>query len=159
MIIATAAIQAALFAYIGYKDLRHGVIPNRAVLIGLLIAIVAAFLPSGIGFMAAWQGFLITAVVGIIFWKIGKLPGGDAKLFMLVGLTLGFPMMIAGIVGGWMVGAAIVLVFVIRDYVVIRWFPPEEETVIKKNYPLAPFIAISTITVLAWRVFIILVAG
>ena len=158
MLIAITAIQAALFAYLGYKDYRYGIIPNKAVLAGLLTALVAAFLPDGIGFMSAWQGFLITAVVGIVLWKIGKLPAGDAKLFMLVGLTLGFPMFIAGVLGGLMIGAAVLIPFVIvvaiQRHSLLAGF-----SFFRKGTAAGPFIALATITVLAWRVFIILVAG
>lgn len=149
------AFYCCLFIALLLIDLEHGILPNKIVYPGMIIALVIAGLGSIFGFEPSdivGRGFRLWIVDAAIGGGIGfvllLLPAllyqggmgwGDVKLAALIGLVTGFPLvflaMFLGIVGGGLT-AAILLLAKLKTR--------------KDAIPLGPFLSLAAMITLFW---------
>lgn len=109
------ASWGALLAMLALHDMRHRVIRNRVVYPALGIAIAISPIWSDRGLAEAAAGGAVALVSGciVLLMARGGMGGGDLKLWLLIGLVVGYPSVwTAGIVtvlAGGMAGAVLVL--------------------------------------------------
>ncbi len=151
-------IYCCLFIVLAIIDSEHGILPNRIVYAGMIIALIITALgtlfsvePSftvnaiprihhlwvvnaAIGGAA---GFLILFIIALI--SRGGMGWGDVKLTGFIGLAAGFPLVFVAIflavVSGGLVAVILLLLKVKRR---------------KEPIPFGPFLAIATIATLVW---------
>lgn len=94
----------ATFAMFAMHDLRYGVIRNRVVYPALGIAFATSPMWSDRGLPEAAAGGGVALASGLVVLLIarGGMGGGDLKMWLLVGLVVGYPAV-------WAAGAASVL--------------------------------------------------
>ncbi len=139
----------ALFTIIFMVDLEKGVILNKIVYPGLVIAFVLSALQiqpqlpqwpvEGIAnvAMGGGVGFLFFFVVAIA--SRGGMGWGDVKLAGLIGFATGFPMVLVTIVLGAGLGAIVgVVLMAIR------------KKGMKSLIPFGPFLSVATMVTLIW---------
>ncbi|MBI2444245.1 MAG: prepilin peptidase [Candidatus Magasanikbacteria bacterium] len=80
-----------------YTDLTRRQIPNWLTLGGLGLALIWSLLHGAVIFFPHLAGAAL-ASVWLVFWRLGYLGGGDAKLMLAVGAILGSPKAIAATV-------------------------------------------------------------
>jgi len=88
-------------------DLKHKIIPNRLILIFIILAPVNLFLSSALGIFDMLAGFIL-ALPFAILWLVssGRWIGlGDAKLALGIGLFLGISGGIASVLLAFWIGA------------------------------------------------------
>jgi prepilin peptidase CpaA len=82
------AVVAALLVWGAVTDVRSARIPNRLILVGLVVAPLAAFAGGGLaGLGLAVAAMAIVFPLGFAGFAVGAIGGGDAK-FLLVGAAL-----------------------------------------------------------------------
>ncbi|HHY13458.1 MAG TPA: prepilin peptidase [Thermoanaerobacterales bacterium] len=119
-----------------FTDIEHGIIPDKIVIPGMLIALVLNIifciynLPSFIGGFLLGGGFLL--LLSII--SKGGMGGGDIKLFAMIGLFLGFKLTTLSLLLSFIFGSIIGLIFMI-----LKFKKP------KDTIPFGPFIALASI--------------
>jgi leader peptidase (prepilin peptidase)/N-methyltransferase len=156
--LAIVIVYSCLFIVLIVTDLEHGVLPNKIVYPGMIIALVFAglgtipgFEPSFIAnsilrFSELWivnaaigggVGFVILFIIAIIFR--GGMGWGDVKLAGLMGLAAGFPLILVAIflavVTGGLVAIILLLLKVKRR---------------KDAIPFGPFLAVAAMATLFW---------
>lgn len=151
-------IYCCLFIVLAIIDLEHGILPNKIVYPGMIIALVIA--ASGTLFSVEpsfifkaiprihhlWvvnaviggaTGFLILFIIALIFR--GGMGWGDVKLAGLIGLASGFPLIVVAIflavVSGGLVAVMLLLLKIKKR---------------KEPIPFGPFLAIAAIATLLW---------
>ena len=113
------AFYACLFIIIFVVDLEHGLILNKVVYPGILVALLfALFLPQpwltqwmvhGVANFALGAGigfgiFLLLAIV-----SRGGMGWGDVKLATLIGLATGFPLVFVALITGSILGGLVAI--------------------------------------------------
>ena len=153
------AFYCCLFIVLMVIDLEHGILPNKIVYPGMVVALVVAILGSIFGFEprnVAGSGFglwIVDAVIGggiyagflfivaLISIALGRegMGGGDVKLAGLIGLVIGWPLvlvaMFLAMVGGGLI-AGILLLFKVRKR--------------KETIPFGPFLSLAAMATLFW---------
>tara|TARA_B100000676_G_scaffold286750_1_gene316633 strand:- start:1940 stop:2440 length:501 start_codon:yes stop_codon:yes gene_type:complete len=97
-----------------YYDITERRIPNRLLAIFILIIPVTLFFTQGaealpLHFAAA----AVTLAATIIFWAIGWLGAGDAKLLTLVAMVAGWPLVPALLINTALCGLVLALVAIL----------------------------------------------
>jgi leader peptidase (prepilin peptidase) / N-methyltransferase len=145
---AVLAFYACLFIVIFIIDLEHGLILNKVVYPGMVVALLLAIYPwpwltpvitpgiasAALGGAIGFALFLLIAIV-----SRGGMGWGDVKLVGLIGLTTGFPLVIISIVLGAILGAVVAVALVIAKK---RRF--------KETLPFGPFLALAAMLTLLW---------
>jgi leader peptidase (prepilin peptidase)/N-methyltransferase len=139
---------ACLFIIIFVIDLEHGLILNKVVYPGMVVALLLALYPwswlnesmvmrvayaalgGGIGFGI----FLLIALV-----SRGGMGWGDVKLAALIGLATGFPLVFVAIIMGAILGGIVAVALVIAKR------RKRRETI-----PFGPFLALAAMITLLW---------
>jgi leader peptidase (prepilin peptidase)/N-methyltransferase len=139
---------ACLFIIIFVIDLEHGLILNKVVYPGMVVALLLALYPwpwlneamitrvayaalgGGIGFGI----FLLIAIV-----SRGGMGWGDVKLAALIGLATGFPLVFVAIIIGAILGGIVAVALVIAKR------RKRRETI-----PFGPFLALAAMITLLW---------
>jgi leader peptidase (prepilin peptidase)/N-methyltransferase len=150
-----AVIFCCIFIILLLIDLEYGILPNKIVYPGMILALVAAGIGSIFGFepeyvVDLWfQYWIINAAIGgVVGFVLLLLPAllyrggmgwGDVKLAALIGFVLGFPLVIlsiflAVIAGGLVAGILLLLKIKGR----------------KDAIPLGPFLSVAAIATLFW---------
>lgn len=140
-------IFISLLIIITFIDIDHYIIPDKLILIGVIVSLVANGLGFGIDFFDGLRGALFTGgsmfiVIWIIefFIKREVMGGGDIKLYTMVGLFLGSKLSLLTILFSIYIGAFYGIFIIL--YNKIR----------NKNYnsmiPFGPFISIASIVLL-----------
>ena len=142
------AFYACLFIIISVIDLDHGLILNKVVYPGMVVALLLVLAPQpwlaerlvdrvanaalggGIGFGI----FLLIAVV-----SRGGMGWGDVKLVGLIGLATGFPLIFFPIILGAILGAIVAVALVVA-----------KKRTFKETLPFGPFLALAAMTSLLW---------
>jgi len=147
--LAVMAFYACLFIIIFVIDLEHGLILNKVVYAGMVIALlIAVFLPQpwitqlklhGIANFALGGaiGFVILLLIAII--SRGGMGWGDVKLAGLIGLAAGFPLVVVTLIMGAILGglvAAALLAMKKRGR--------------KEAIPFGPFLSVAAVVTLLW---------
>jgi prepilin peptidase CpaA len=107
------AVVAALLIWGAVMDLRTARIPNRLVLAGLVLALLAGLAEAGLsGLGTALAAAGIAFAIGFGGFALGAIGGGDAKFLMvgagLVGLTGLLPFLLAAAALGGLLAAGTV---------------------------------------------------
>lgn len=153
--LAMVVFYCCLFIALLIVDLEHGILPNKIVYPGIVVALVLAALGSLCGFeprvvsdsgFGLWVvdaaigggiGFGLLLIVALI--SRGGMGGGDVKLAGLIGLVTGFPLvfvaMFLGVVGGGLVAGVLLLTKVKKR---------------KETIPFGPFLALAAVATLFW---------
>jgi prepilin peptidase CpaA len=107
LILARALIMvvAALLVWGAATDVRTARIPNRLVVVGLVLALAAALAHEGaVGLGGALAAAGIAFGIGFMGFALGAIGGGDAK-FLVVGAALvGLPHLVPYLVGAGLLG-------------------------------------------------------
>ena len=153
--LAMVVFYCCLFIALLIVDLEHGILPNKIVYPGMVVALVLAALGSMCGFeprsvsdsgLGLWIvdaaiggsiGFGLLLIVALI--SRGGMGGGDVKLAGLIGLVTGFPLvfvaMFLGVVSGGLV-AGVLLVTKVKKR--------------KETIPFGPFLCLAAVATLFW---------
>ncbi len=81
-------LASIVCAYISYIDFKKGIVPNKAVLLLLIIALIYRFFEPA-PFLPLFISLISVAFFSFLLWFAGLWPAGDAKFF--IALTLLFP--------------------------------------------------------------------
>ena len=91
----TAAIFAPLAAAITYMDVRYRRIPNKLVLVTLLVGLaVNTFFGGPYGLVTSLAGFGLAFALMFFFHLFGTMGAGDVKLFAAIGAINGISLVL-----------------------------------------------------------------
>jgi leader peptidase (prepilin peptidase)/N-methyltransferase len=139
---------ACLFTIIFVIDLEQGLILNKVVYPGMVVALLLALYPlpwlsEPMGMRIAYSalggaiGFAILLLIALV--SRGGMGWGDVKLAALIGLATGFPLVFLSIIMGAILGGIVAVALVIAK---------------KKNrrqtIPFGPFLAVAAMVTLLW---------
>ncbi len=137
-----------------FIDLDHMIIPNGLVLAGLVAGVAVffynLFLPFGLFSPSYWytpllgmvsaSGFLLlVAVLGLFIYKSTAMGMGDVKLFIPIGLVLGWKLTLVALFLSTLLGAAAGIVFMIA-----------KRLSRKSQMPFGPYIIAGTFIAVLW---------
>jgi leader peptidase (prepilin peptidase)/N-methyltransferase len=139
---------ACLFIVIFVVDLEQGLILNKVVYPGMVVALLLALLPQP--WLTRWvvTGVANTALGGgigfVIFFLIaiisrGGMGWGDVKLVALIGLATGFPLVFLAIIMGAILGGIVAVALVIA-----------KKRKRRQTIPFGPFLALAAMITLLW---------
>ena len=142
------AFYASLFIIIFVIDLEQGLILNKVVYPGMVIALLLAlppqpWLPQQLGMRVAYSalgggiGFAIFLLIVLI--SRGGMGWGDVKLAALIGLATGFPLILLAIIMGAILGGIVAVALVIT-----------KKRRRRETIPFAPFLALAAMITLLW---------
>jgi len=142
------AFYACLFIIIFVIDLEHGLILNKVVYPGMVVALLLALLPrpwltqwvvtgvanAALGGAIGFGIFLLIAIV-----SRGGMGWGDVKLAALIGLATGFPLVFFSIIMGAILGGIVAVALVIA-----------KKRKRRQTIPFGPFLALAAMITLLW---------
>jgi len=142
------AFYACLFIIIFVIDLEHGLILNKVVYPGMVVALLLALLPqpwltqwivTGIANAALGGaiGFALFLLIAIV--SRGGMGWGDVKLAALIGLATGFPLVFFSIIMGAILGGIVAVALVIA-----------KKRKRRQTIPFGPFLALAAMVTLLW---------
>jgi leader peptidase (prepilin peptidase)/N-methyltransferase len=142
------AFFACLFIIIFVIDLEQGLILNKVVYPGMVVAFLLALVPRAgladqittrIAYAALGGAIGFVIFLLIAFLSRGGMGWGDVKLAGLIGLATGFPLVIPSIIMGAILGGIVAVILLIakkRDS--------------KGMIPFGPFLAVTAMVTLLW---------
>jgi leader peptidase (prepilin peptidase)/N-methyltransferase len=142
------AFYACLFTIIFVIDLEHGLILNKVVYPGMVVAFLLALLPrpgltqwlvAGVANAALGGaiGFVILFLIAII--SRGGMGWGDVKLAALIGLATGFPLVFFSLIMGAILGGIVAVALIIA-----------KKKTRRETIPFGPFLAVAAMITLLW---------
>ena len=142
------AFYACLFTIIFVIDLEHGLILNKVVYPGMVVALLLALLPrpwltqwlvTGVANAALGGavGFAIFLLIAIV--SRGGMGWGDVKLAALIGLATGFPLVFFSLIMGAILGGIVAVALVIA-----------KKRNRRETIPFGPFLALAAMITLLW---------
>jgi len=142
------AFYACQFIIIFVVDLEHGLILNKVVYPGMVVALLLALLPQAglapqIGTRVAYAalgggiGFGIFLLIAIV--SRGGMGWGDVKLAALIGLATSFPLVFLAIIMGAILGGIVAVALVIA-----------KKRKRRETIPFGPFLALAAMITLLW---------
>jgi leader peptidase (prepilin peptidase)/N-methyltransferase len=142
------AFYACLFTIIFVIDLEHGLILNKVVYPGMVIALLLSLLPhpwltqwivTGVANAALGGaiGFVILFLIAIV--SRGGMGWGDVKLAALIGLATGFPLVFFSLIMGAIVGGIVAVALLIA-----------KKKTRRETIPFGPFLALAAMITLLW---------
>jgi leader peptidase (prepilin peptidase)/N-methyltransferase len=142
------AFYACLFIIIFVIDLEHGLILNKVVYPGMVVALLLALLPrpwltqwlvTGIANAALGGavGFVILFLIAIV--SRGGMGWGDVKLAALIGLATGFPLVFFSLIMGAILGGIVAVALMIA-----------KKKTRRETIPFGPFLAVAAMITLLW---------
>lgn len=110
-------------------DLKKRIIPNKLIVIGLIIGLFLPIISKETNYPVALIGFFSVGSIMLFLWLIsrGNFGGGDMKLCSLIGLYLGV------YYGLGVIFLANLLTFILIPVFFIKKIP------LRTKFPLAPF--------------------
>ncbi len=139
-------LYTVILILITVTDLEHRLIFNIVTMPAILLAVVAAFVTPEVSWRAALLGgavgFALTYIawlLGALFYGAGALGAGDITLATFLGLILGFPHILLGLVYGVFLGGFVALLLVIT-----------RRRGRKSFIPYGPFLTITGWIMLVW---------
>ena len=141
-------LYACLFIIIFVIDLEQGLILNKVIYPGMVVALLLALYPwpwftESIGMRLAYAalgggiGFAIFLLIAIV--SRGGMGWGDVKLAALIGLATGFPLVLLSIIMGAILGGIVAVALVIAK---------KRER--RQTIPFGPFLAVAAMITLLW---------
>ena len=142
------AFYACLFIIIFVIDLEHGLILNKVVYPGMVVALLLALLPQAglaqqIGTRVANAalgggiGFGIFLLIALV--SRGGMGWGDVKLAALIGLATGFPLVFLAIIMGAILGGIVAVALMIA-----------KKRKRREAIPFGPFLAVAAMVTMLW---------
>jgi leader peptidase (prepilin peptidase)/N-methyltransferase len=142
------AFYACLFIIIFVIDLEHGLILNKVVYPGMVVALLLALLPrpwltqwivTGVANAALGgaAGFVILFLIAIV--SRGGMGWGDVKLAALIGLATGFPLVFFSLIMGAILGGIVAVALMIA-----------KKRNRRETIPFGPFLALAAMITLLW---------
>ena len=142
------AFYACLFIIIFVIDLEHGLILNKVVYPGMVVALLLALYPwpwltESMGMRVAYAalggaiGFALFLLIAIV--SRGGMGWGDVKLAALIGLATGFPLVFLSIIMGAILGGIMAVALVIA-----------KKRKRRQTIPFGPFLAVAAMITLLW---------
>jgi leader peptidase (prepilin peptidase)/N-methyltransferase len=142
------AFYACLFIIIFVIDLEHGLILNKVVYPGMVVALLLALLArpwltqwvvTGIANAALGGGigFAIFFLIAIV--SRGGMGWGDVKLAALIGLATGFPLVFPSIIMGAILGGIVAVALMTA-----------KKRKRRQTIPFGPFLALAAMATLLW---------
>jgi leader peptidase (prepilin peptidase)/N-methyltransferase len=142
------AFYACLFIIIFVIDLEHGLILNKVVYPGIVVALLLALLPrpwltqwlvTGVANAALGGaiGFAILFLIAIV--SRGGMGWGDVKLAALIGLATGFPLVFFSLIMGAILGGTVAVALMIA-----------KKKTRRETIPFGPFLAVAAMITLLW---------
>jgi leader peptidase (prepilin peptidase)/N-methyltransferase len=142
------AFYACLFIIIFVIDLEQGLILNKVVYPGMVVALLLALVPEpGFSQLAAMRvanaaiggaiGFVIFLLIAIV--SRGGMGWGDVKLAALIGLATGFPLVFVAIIMGAILGGTAAVALMIA-----------KKRKRREPIPFGPFLAVAAMVTLLW---------
>jgi leader peptidase (prepilin peptidase)/N-methyltransferase len=142
------AFYACLFIIIFVIDLEHGLILNKVVYPGMVVALLLALLPrpwltqwliTGVANAALGGavGFVILFLIAIV--SRGGMGWGDVKLAALIGLATGFPLVFFSLIMGAILGGILAVALMIA-----------KKKTRRETIPFGPFLALAAMITLLW---------
>ena len=142
------AFYACLFIIIFVIDLEHGLILNRVVYPGMIVALLLSLYPwpwfsESIGMRVAYAalggaaGFAIFLLIAIV--SRGGMGWGDVKLAALMGLAIGFPLVFVAIIMAAILGGIVAVALMIA-----------KKRTRRQTIPFGPFLALAAMVTLLW---------
>jgi leader peptidase (prepilin peptidase)/N-methyltransferase len=139
---------ACLFTIIFVTDLEQGLILNKVVYPGMVVALLLALYPlpwlsEPMGMRIAYSalggaiGFAIFLLIAIV--SRGGMGWGDVKLAALIGLATGFPLVFLAIIMGAILGGIVAVALVIA-----------KKRNRRQTIPFGPFLAVAAMVTLLW---------
>ncbi|NWL75548.1 hypothetical protein DM872_01585 [Pseudomonas taiwanensis] len=153
-----------LMGYAVVSDLRHHRIPNRLVLLGLLLGLADQAYFSGLaGFGSGMAGALCSFAIFIPIYALGGMAAGDVKLMAMVGAFCSpggavWAALLSLIAGGFCGILLVVLRGQLKQTLVRYWLMlkvrtylvPGADDVAGRPFPYAIAIFLGTLTSLFW---------
>jgi leader peptidase (prepilin peptidase)/N-methyltransferase len=148
------AFYACLFTIIFVIDLEQGLILNKVVYPGMVIALLLSLIPQSWLTQETWltttiqPGIASAALGGAIGFAIpfaialasrGGMGWGDVKLALLIGLATGFPQVFLALIMGAILGGVVAVALVIARRKKRR-----------EAIPFGPFLAVAAMVTLVW---------
>jgi leader peptidase (prepilin peptidase)/N-methyltransferase len=145
---------ACLFTIIFVTDLEQGLILNKVVYPGMVVALLLALLPQSWLTQEIWltqiikPGIASAALGGAIGFALflliaivsrGGMGWGDVKLAALIGLATGFPLVFLAIIMGAILGGIVAVALVIA-----------KKRNRRQTIPFGPFLAVAAMVTLLW---------
>jgi leader peptidase (prepilin peptidase)/N-methyltransferase len=144
---------ACLFIIIFVIDLEQGLILNKVVYPGMVVALLLALLPRPELTIVMKPGIASAALGGAIGFVVflvialasrGGMGWGDVKLAALIGLATGFPLVLVAIIMGAILGGIVAVALMLAK---------------KRNrreaIPFGPFLALAAMVTLLWGSYIL----
>jgi prepilin signal peptidase PulO-like enzyme (type II secretory pathway) len=142
------AFYACLFIIIFVIDLEFGLILNKVVYPGMVVALLLSLYPwpwlnEAIVMRVAYAalgggiGFAIFLVIAIV--SRGGMGWGDVKLAALIGLATGFPLVFVAIIMGAILGGIVAVALMIA-----------KKRKRRETIPFGPFLALAAMVTLLW---------
>ncbi len=135
------SIYTTILMLITVTDLEHRLIFNVVILPSILLALIAAFVTPGLYWPAALVGggfaFILMYLAALV--SRGGLGEGDVTLSTFLGLILGFPHIVLGLVFGVFLGGFVVVLLLITRRVNLNSF-----------VPYGPFLTVTGWIMLIW---------
>ena len=143
------AFYACLFIVVFVIDLEHELILNKVVYPAMIVALLLALVPQP--WLTRWivvngvanaalgggVGFAIFLVIAIV--SRGGMGWGDVKLVALIGLAVGFPLVLFSIILGAILGSIVALALMIA-----------KKRKFRETLPFGPFLALAAMVTLLW---------
>jgi len=137
-----------LFIVIFVIDLEQGLILNKVVYPGMVVALLLALYPwpwfsESIAMRVAYAvlggavGFAIFLLIALI--SRGGMGWGDVKLAALIGLATGFPLVFLAVIMGAILGGIVAVALMIAG-----------KRKRREAIPFGPFLALATMVTLLW---------
>ena len=115
-------VLVGLLCAAAWSDIRAPRVPNRLTMAGL-VAAFALRAPLGVAaILAGLEGFAIALAVAVVFFALGAVGGGDAKLLAMVGAFLGLGPLPGALAYIVLLGAAMALVVMARRGLLLLLF-------------------------------------
>jgi len=142
------AFYACLFIIIFVIDLEQGLILNKVVYPGMVVALLLALYPlpwlnESMAMRIAYAalggaiGFAILFLIAIL--SRGGMGWGDVKLAALIGLATSFPMVFVSLIMGAILGGIVAVALVIA-----------KKRKRRQTIPFGPFLAVTAMITLLW---------
>jgi len=139
---------ASLLIIIFVIDLEHGLILNRVVYPGMIVALLLSLYPwpwfsESIGMRVAYAalggaaGFAIFLLIAMV--SRGGMGWGDVKLAALMGLAIGFPLVFVAIIMAAILGGIVAVALMIA-----------KKRTRRQTIPFGPFLALAAMVTLLW---------
>ncbi len=142
------AFYACLFIIIFVIDLEQGLILNKVVYPGMVVALLLALYPwpwfsesmlmrVAYAALGGAVGFAIFLLIALI--SRGGMGWGDVKLAALIGLATGFPLVFLAVIMGAILGGIVAVALMIAG-----------KRKRREAIPFGPFLALATMVTLLW---------